>query len=61
MVAKHGSADLLPLTVVPTISIEDRAVGSWTALVKRLRRIARLKRIWANVGQRLRQIKNGDL
>ena len=37
----------------------DEAIDQWARLFRRWRRVARLKHIWAFLGHRLRQIKNG--
>jgi len=41
-------------------TFNERANARWMRLALRWRRIARLKRIWAHLGARLRNLKNGD-
>ena len=45
---------------VAAIEHATRLVNLWARLYKRWLRIARLKRIWAHMGGRLKQLKNGE-
>ena len=39
---------------------DEEVIARWARLYHRWRRVARLKRIWAFLGHRLRELKHGD-